>query len=257
MQLYRTGMVQKELDPTCTTHCQRSVAEAYTFDVQYFRTHCSLKPLFPTKKETQMTTYKLIYFDTRGLAETARYMFALAGVEYEDHRIKNEEWPQVKKDYPLGVLPVLEVDGEQIPQSSAINHFLASEFGLLGSSNLETAKINVVYEVLVDSLNEAMKVDFADPKIKEQLKTKFYDDILETHSKFLVEILEKNNGGNGFFVGDKITLADISFLAVRRDMLAYIDKDDRLHRHPKLQALADRIAAVPQIAEWIKNRPPV
>ncbi|KAJ8022371.1 S-crystallin SL11 [Holothuria leucospilota] len=183
-------------------------------------------------------------------------MFALAGVEYEDHRIKNDEWPQVKKDYPLGVLPVLEVNGEQIPQSSAINHFLASEFGFLGSSHLEAAKINVVYEVLVDSLYEARKiVEAEDPKIKEQLKTKFYDVILENHSKFLVEILEKNNGGNGFFVGDKITLADIFFLAVRKDILTYVDKDDRLHKQPKLQALADRIAAVPQIAEWIKNRP--
>lgn len=30
--------------------------------------------------------YRLIYFDARGVAERARLMFAIAGVEYEDFR---------------------------------------------------------------------------------------------------------------------------------------------------------------------------
>ena len=31
-------------------------------------------------------SYKLSYFDIRGLAECSRILFALGGVEYEDHR---------------------------------------------------------------------------------------------------------------------------------------------------------------------------
>ena len=40
--------------------------------------------------------YKLIYFNLRGRAELARLIFAQAGVEYDDHRIEREEWPELK-----------------------------------------------------------------------------------------------------------------------------------------------------------------
>lgn len=44
-----------------------------------------------------MAKYKLIYFDAMIRAETARLMFKTAGIQFEDHRIKSEEWPELKK----------------------------------------------------------------------------------------------------------------------------------------------------------------
>lgn len=41
--------------------------------------------------------YKLIYFNSRGRAEHIRFIFAYAGVEYEDVRIPKEKWPEFKK----------------------------------------------------------------------------------------------------------------------------------------------------------------
>lgn len=43
------------------------------------------------------STYKLLYFDIRGMAECVRYMFAYADVEFEDCRISREEWPAIKE----------------------------------------------------------------------------------------------------------------------------------------------------------------
>ena len=43
-----------------------------------------------------MPSYKLMYFNGRGRAEASRYLFALAGVEYEDYRFAEGEWPRVK-----------------------------------------------------------------------------------------------------------------------------------------------------------------
>ena len=40
--------------------------------------------------------YKLTYFQVTGRAEISRLMFAAAGVQYEDHRIKAGEWPTYK-----------------------------------------------------------------------------------------------------------------------------------------------------------------
>ena len=43
-----------------------------------------------------MGKIKLIYFDARGRAELSRLILAQAGQEYEDVRVKKEEWPSMK-----------------------------------------------------------------------------------------------------------------------------------------------------------------
>lgn len=42
-------------------------------------------------------SYKLIYFNIKGLAEMTRLVFAAAGVAYEDCRMSREEFPELKK----------------------------------------------------------------------------------------------------------------------------------------------------------------
>ena len=43
-----------------------------------------------------MADYKLTYFNGRGRAELIRYLFEVAGVQYEDVRIKYEEWGSLR-----------------------------------------------------------------------------------------------------------------------------------------------------------------
>ena len=46
-----------------------------------------------------MPSYKLIYFDARGRGETARMLFKLAGVDFEDKRVDypSAEWDELKQ----------------------------------------------------------------------------------------------------------------------------------------------------------------
>jgi glutathione S-transferase len=73
-----------------------------------------------------MVQYKLVYFNARGRAELTRFIFAVAGQEYEDFRFEREDWPKYKENAPFGQSPYLEVhDGSNtfvIAQSIAIGN---------------------------------------------------------------------------------------------------------------------------------------
>ena len=44
----------------------------------------------------ESNSYKLTYFDLSGRGELIRLVFAAGNINYEDNRVKFEEWPQIK-----------------------------------------------------------------------------------------------------------------------------------------------------------------
>ena len=70
---------------------------------------------------------KLTYFDIEGVAEPVRLAFALAGVGFEDDRIRFPEWADLKPKTPHGTLPIMTIDdGPAIVQSQAMLRYAAS-----------------------------------------------------------------------------------------------------------------------------------
>ncbi|XP_022086124.1 S-crystallin SL11-like isoform X2 [Acanthaster planci] len=200
-----------------------------------------------------MPSYKVVYFDGRGRAEPARMMLRYAGQKFEDVRYSPEEWAKHKPTTPFQQLPYLEVDGKIIPQSSAMQGFLARELGLNGANNEETTKIDLVGAVVADIVDPLTKILFyeKDEAKKKELSATYYGETAPRFLKGLEEILKTNNGGDGFFVGSKISRADIIFYV---GMEAFRN-DDVLKQYPKLYSLKERIAQDPKIAAYLKDRP--
>lgn len=202
-----------------------------------------------------MVSYKLTYFNRRGRAEPIRYLFAAAGVNFVDHRIdEKEEWPSVKADYELCQVPVLEVDGKVVQQSKSIFRFLGREFGFDGATSWDQLQIDSIIETLNDLENEGRKVSREkNAEKKEKLLKHYLDVVLRRIFGYLEDILVQNNGGEGFLVGSKMTIADIMVFTHVHDYLAFIPEAKLVE--PKLLGLYDRIKSNPEISEWIKNRP--
>ena len=92
--------------------------------------------------------------------------------EYEDYRYPiNEKWekPEFDEDkkngrltQSLNKLPYLEVsEGNKvhcIPQSKAIERYLAKKYNMMGSTDLESAKIDAICEVIRDIKEAYQKV---------------------------------------------------------------------------------------------------
>ena len=89
-----------------------------------------------------MTKPKLIYFDapvSRG--EECRLALHLAGIDFEDVRIKPADWPAMKEQMPYGGLPVLELPGcPPLAHSNAILVLIGRRHGLHPADDFEAAR---------------------------------------------------------------------------------------------------------------------
>ena len=65
-----------------------------------------------------MPKYVLHYFDIAGRAEPLRLMFQQAGVDFEDHRVQFQEWPELKKNGKPTVSIMGEGRGVSLSQKS-------------------------------------------------------------------------------------------------------------------------------------------
>jgi len=97
-----------------------------------------------------MPEYKLYYFPLRSRGEPVRLMLEYHGAKYDDVKVKFEDWPALKPKMPMGQMPVLEVDGKMLCQSTAIARYLAREFGLAGNNTFDMAKADMYVDGIFD-----------------------------------------------------------------------------------------------------------
>ncbi|VDK75627.1 unnamed protein product [Litomosoides sigmodontis] len=200
-----------------------------------------------------MPSYKLYYFDMMGRAETIRLIFAQAGIPYEDFRIQKEDWPtKYKSKMPFGQVPVLEVDGKMLSQSTAIALYLAKKFDLVGENEWEFAQVEELFGVATDLTTHALPwFKCEDAAKKKELMADFEREHLIPTFRRLEGILATNN--TGYFVGKRLTAADLNMLC----MIGLFGSlfPNSIVRLTHLIHFKDRMMTLPKIKEWIETRP--
>ncbi len=96
-----------------------------------------------------MANLKLTYFDFHGgRGEPARLALSMGGIAFEDDRVPFADWERRKEDTPFGALPVLEVDGQTIAQSNAINRYVGKLVDLYPSDPWQAALCDEAIEAV-------------------------------------------------------------------------------------------------------------
>ncbi|XP_067009016.2 glutathione S-transferase-like [Anabrus simplex] len=198
------------------------------------------------------SSYKLIYFNARGKAEHIRFIFAYAGIDYEDVRITKEQWSERKEGMPFGMVPALEIDGKLVGQSNAIARYLAKQYGLAGKDEWESLQC----DMLVDTLSDLKQVLYqyrmeTDPIKKEEKKQMLLRETIPFFMGKFEKVVAENNG---YSVGDALTWADFVF-AVSLENFELIFGNNSLERYPSLRALKEKVFNIPSIQDWVNNRP--
>jgi len=213
------------------------------------------------KKKKSTPTLKLTYFGGRGRAETTRIMLKHSEFPFEDIRFPTDEdasWKSIKEEQPYGQLPVLTVSvGDEntlIAQSHAIEFYVAELTGMNGGRDLlDRTRVQMISHGVDDLYEDFARAFWGDEKEKGPKMELYFANKFLKFSGYMEKLLKSNNGGKGFFVGDDVTLADIKVYVAFFELLAY--RKEALKDFPLLSALVDRVASLPNIAVWIKERP--
>lgn len=181
-----------------------------------------------------------------------RLMLTAAGVDFEDHRVQGEEWAKLKPSMPTGQMPVLEIDGKKYSQSLAIARYLAREYGMAGKSNTDQLLVDQIVDTVNDLINDMIKPVFEkDEARKAELEKKLKEETMPRIFGTLNNFLESNGGD--YFVGTKLSLADIFFMDI---VSRVVEKDPKdLEKFPKLAANLKKTQSEPKIAAYLAKRP--
>jgi len=206
------------------------------------------------------TSYKLTYFDGRGAAETIRLVLTVAGVPFEDIRVQyNEsEWPAVKStlNLPFGQLPLFEFGDVRMCQSVTIARYLARKYNLVGKTDLEQARADMIVDCIEDTVKPVSSIFHEhDPAKKEELRKKYIEEQLPAFLDKLEVLLVANNGGNGYFVGDSLTWADLHLLRAYGCWELMLGLQAPLSTHVKLSELYQRVVSEPNVAAYMSKLP--
>ncbi len=200
-----------------------------------------------------MSKPKLVYFDapvSRG--EECRLALQLAGVEFEDVRLKREEWVAKKPTSPFGAVPYFEVPGQPpLAQTNAILTLIGRRHGLHPKDDFAAARHEAVMHHIEDlraQLGATLRMTDADQKKRAR------EELAATYIPAWAAFAERQISEDGpFFAGSSVHVVDVKILMIVRWL-----KSGALDHIPsnvfadyrKLNRVHDAVDAHPAVRAW-------
>ncbi|KAK5799070.1 hypothetical protein F5H01DRAFT_400249 [Linnemannia elongata] len=208
-----------------------------------------------------------------------------AGVPWKEivfDRSTDPGWKRQKSITPYKCLPVVyETTSSrvllEISEVLPVERYLVDKFGLAGSdpwerfqveqavSSIESSQLMYHYKVLLPNWPSAGAVDLNENKMKRQQRAENANRYYETGLKNFVDIhkekLQENGGrgGNGHYVGDRASLADIR-ATVLMDRLMLLRPEGAnpvplsKDKTPNLWRVREAVHRIPAIAQWRESK---
>lgn len=204
-----------------------------------------------------MTKPKLTYFDapvSRG--EECRLALHLAGVDFEDVRVKMAEWPAVKATTPFGVVPTLEVPGKGVlAESTAILVYIGRRWGLHPKDDFEAAR----HEMMMGHMESLRAVLGPTLRMTEEDKKRAREAAAASFIPSWAAGAERQVGDAGpFFGGGAINVVDLKIWSVYRwiagGKLDHVPAS-LLADQPKLGRIHDAVRDHAGVKAWYARTP--
>ncbi|XP_066928857.1 glutathione S-transferase alpha-5-like [Clytia hemisphaerica] len=207
------------------------------------------------------TKYVHHYFKTAARGDPIRLAFCAAGVDFEDKTYTFADMPTIKGDektFPLGQVPALEIDGESYVQSHAILRYIGNEFDLYGMCNKQKLVIDEILYTLQNIDEQLLGTYFFTKKAQKEEKFKKIHDYAARAYKMFEGILQKNNNGKDYFVGNKLSIADLHLVSSLETMSleenTFPGFKNFIDNYPLVKALNERVRNVESVKKFLEKR---
>lgn len=204
-----------------------------------------------------MPNLRLTYFDAAGRAEPIRVALHMAGQAYEDRRLKFPEFAALKEQgaFPLGSLPILEVDDVTIPQTASILRYVArlGDTGLYPADPLRALLVDSALDTLNDTLSHALTPSLFERDLEKKLamRAALAQGPLRLVLGYIERLLERFGGP--FVGGAAPSIADLviaqQVLQIRSGHLDGLTSET-LAPYPRIGALTDAYLADPRVTAY-------
>ena len=198
-----------------------------------------------------MNKPKLIYFDapvSRG--EECRLALHLAGIDFEDARIKPADWPAMKEQMPYGGLPVLELpECTPLAHSNAILVLIGRRYGLHPADDFEAAR----HEGMMQHVEDLRAVVGPTIRMGDAEKKTAREALVAGFLPAWARSAEKNILGEPFFGGARLHVVDLKLHMVVRWLVG--GKVDHIPAtifagYPRLMGVHDAVRDHAGVKSW-------
>ena len=198
-----------------------------------------------------MNKPKIIYFDapvSRG--EECRLALHLAGIDFEDVRIKSSAWSALKAQTPYGGMPILDLPGHPpLAQSNAILVLIGRRHGLHPADDFEAARHEGMMQHVEDLRSAVAPTIRMGDAEKKAAREALVADFLPVWARST----EKNILGEPFFAGAKPHVVDLKLhMAVRWFSGGKVDHIPAtiFADYPKLMRVHDAVRDHAGVKSW-------
>jgi len=188
------------------------------------------------------------------VAEPIRLALVAGGVEFEDHRLEQGAWPELKPHTPFGSLPTLTLDdGEVLAQSEGLLRYAGKKAGLYPRDD-DLAALRVdMWLGAVGDIEAAIRPSMfeKDADRKAAMRKTLAEETLPRWLGILNKRLEAT--GDGHLAGGALTIADLKLFVVLDNLKSGILDGvpaTVADPYPKLQELYAAVAAHERIAAY-------
>lgn len=203
-----------------------------------------------------MSKPKVTYFDFAGSrGEEVRLALAIAGVAFEDVRLKDDQFAAIKSQLPFGALPVFEVEGHgSFAETNAILRLIGRVHGLHPNDPWEGAR----HDAVMDACEELRQRVSATSRFSDAAEKKAAREALAAgYVPRWAQGVERLIGQGPFIGGAKPAVADIKVYMLERALSSGIYDNipaTVLAPFKALKALAAGVANHPAVLAWTARK---
>merc|ERR1712088_950964 len=163
------------------------------------------------KSKCKMPNIKLYYGEFPfWRAEVSRLALHLGKVPFENVTSMNLQALRESGKATLGQMPILEVDGKTCVQTGAIARYCGKQGGFYPrDDDFAAAKIDEIIDTATDITVAVGRTFRMEAKEKEEARKELATVTLPKYLTALEKMMTEN-GSTGFYVGSKMTIADIA-----------------------------------------------